>query len=107
PGVRTIIATYSAAGQFVAYFDDSPARGFDGDLPAGAVRRLLESENSAPGAYVFLCDTSPAESIRLCLEIEWSPPELLFPCLACECRGECFLEHAICSQCGGRRVIPV
>ena len=41
--------------------------------------------------------------------IVWDPPELLFPCGACEGRGEYvgLLERDVCRTCAGRKVVPV
>src|SRR5262245_4052242 len=108
--IPIIIAKHDAlAGQFVAHFDDNPTHGFGGDLPAAAVRRLIEGEECEPGPYLVLCDANRAGSDWLRLKIEWAPPELLFPCLACEGRGEYvgLLERHVCPSCGGRKFVAV
>src|SRR5262245_34342945 len=110
PDGSTIIAKHDpSANQWVAHFDGNPCHGFGGDMPAVAVRRLLDGEECEPGRYLLLCDADLAGSHRLRLEIDWQPPELLFPCLACEGRGEYvgLLEREVCRSCGGRKVVSV
>ena len=97
----------SRHGEWAAWFSgymDNPAVG---DAPPVAVRRLLENER--PASYLLLCDADPAGSRTLRLEIEWKPPELLFPCLACDGRGYSagMPDDTACYSCGGRKVVPV
>src|SRR5216684_4554284 len=58
-----IIAKYDAqAGQWSAWFEDSPQVGFGGDMPVVAIRRLLEFTEPPNGPYLLICDRDLAGS---------------------------------------------
>src|SRR5437868_5237038 len=108
----TIIAVYDAdAGQWVARFDDRPQVAFGGDMPAVAIRRLLEGTEAAPDGYSLICDAdlSGLGAHTIYRSISWDPPELLLPCGDCRGKGEYvgLLERETCKTCGGRKVVPV
>ena len=106
----TIVCRFNDdSGQWVAHFEPTPHVAFGGDMPVVAIRRLLEGTEAAPDGYTLICDSDLAGSRVLRREIIWHPPELLFPCGACEGRGEYvgLLERETCGTCGGRKVVPV
>ncbi len=106
----TIICQFAHdGGQWIAHFDGAPVFAFGGDMPVKAIRRLLEGKSVAPARFVLLCDRDRVGSGVLQYTIVWEPPELLFPCQACEGRGEYIglLEREVCHACGGRKLIPV
>jgi hypothetical protein len=106
---ETTIIARSADGHWVAHFDGKPNCAFGSDMPVKAVRRLLEGMEAEPGVFTLLCDGDLAGSHILRYSMVWDPPELLFPCQACEGRGDYvgLLERTACRACGGRKVVPV
>jgi hypothetical protein len=108
----TIIVRYDAQGQqWCAAFDGKPQIVFDGNMPAVAIRRLLEGTEAEPDEYALICDAdlSGTGAHTIYRSIIWNPPELLLPCGDCQGRGEYvgLLERKTCTTCGGRKVVPV
>jgi hypothetical protein len=108
----TIIAQYDPhAGQWNARFEDRPQVVYGGDMPAVAIRRLLEGTEPEPNDYALICDAdlSGRGVNTIYRSIIWNPPELLLPCGDCRGRGEYvgLLERKRCPTCGGRKVVPV
>lgn len=104
----TIVARFTG-GQWVAHFEGKPQGAFGSDLPVKAVRRLLEGMEVEPGAFNLLCDGEGPGDEVLRYSVVWDPPELQFPCQACEGRGEYvgLFEREVCQGCLGRKVIAV
>lgn len=110
PDASTIIVRFGGdAGQWLAYFEHAPQIGFGGDIPVGAVRRLLEGIEAAPGTYPLVCDTDRAGNGILHRELNWQPPEILFTCSTCGGTGEYvgLSDVGVCQVCGGRKLVPV
>jgi hypothetical protein len=108
----TIIASYvPQAGQWVAAFDGTPQVAFGGNMPAVAIRRLLDDTEAHPDSYALICDAdlSGTGAHTIHRSVIWNPPELLLPCGDCQGRGEYvgLLEREICQTCGGRKLVSV
>ena len=105
----TIVATFNAdANQWTAFFENSPQVAFGGELPVPAIRRLLEGIEADPDAYALECDMDLIGSGILLRSVVWDPPELLFPCSACNGRGVYvgLQEREPCGTCNGRGCVP-
>ena len=103
--LRFIIVQHSdTAGQWSAYFADALHIAFGSDVPMGTVRRLLHGTVSLPGEYELYSDQVQVGSGVLVRAVTWPPPELLFPCPACEGKGQYvgLIEVETCRVCGGR-----
>ena len=113
PGMpTTIIARYDApAEQWVATFEGIPQVTYGGNMPAVAIRRLLDGTEAGADCYALICDMdlSGTGAHPIHRSIIWDPPELLLPCGDCRGRGEYvgLLERETCRTCGGRTVVPV
>jgi hypothetical protein len=98
-------------GQWFATFERRPQVAFGGDMPAVAIRRLLEGTEAEPGDYALICDAdlSGTGAHTIYRSIIWNPPELLLPCGDCRGKGEYvgLLERGTCKTCGGRKVVPL
>jgi DnaJ-class molecular chaperone len=97
--------------QWCAAFDGKPQVAFGGDMPAVAIRRLLEGTEAHPDSYALMCDAnlSGTGAHTIYRSNIWNPPELLLPCGDCRGKGEYvgLLERETCQTCGGRKVVPV
>ncbi len=104
--LKTVIVQYSeSARQWRAHFDGSPQVVFGSDIPMAAVCRLLTVNKSPGGEYELRCDQDQVGSEQLVRVATWQPkpPELLFPCTACE--GRAPNEVAACPDCRGRKLV--
>jgi len=105
----TIVAMFSAdANQWVAHFETRPQVAFGDELPVPAIRRLLEGTEAESGAYGLRCDLEVIGSGILLRSMIWDPPELLFPCSACNGSGVYvgLQEREPCGTCNGRGCVP-
>jgi hypothetical protein len=104
----TIIVRFDRdADQWSAWFADTRQVAFGGDRPVVAMRRLLEGTEAASDTYPLVCDSDRAGSGVLHRDLIWQPPEVLFPCSACNGTGRYvgLIEVDTCKVCRGRKVV--
>lgn len=102
----TIVAQFDPnAGQWVAYFRDTPQVAFGGNLPMVSVRRLLEGTEASAATYELQRDIGRSEGLFIG-SLTWDPPEILISCEECRGTGQYvgLIETGPCKACGGRRV---